>query len=183
MKSPAFVFLGIFLTITLATGQTPNTPSDSLNAKADITGFKDKKITGTITFTENPMVGLHISGTISGLKPNQTYAIHIHEFGSCDSTQAPGGHFDPAGSGKHGAPGLSPDARHAGDLPNITANEQGVAQVDFTTNALGVGSSKFSVIGKSVVIHAKPDDYTSQPAGAAGDRIACGVITAANQKK
>jgi superoxide dismutase, Cu-Zn family len=149
-------------------------------AKAEIQGFLPNTQEGTVWFTQQPMEGLRINGEIKGLLPNHTYAMHIHEFGSCANPQAAGEHFDPGGSKRHGMPGISPGAHHAGDLPNIRTDADGVAKFDFATNALGTTPSSFSVVGRSIVIHSNPDDYTSQPAGATGPRLACGVIERAS---
>lgn len=120
--------------------------------------------------------GVHVTGEIGGLKPNGTHAFHIHEKGDCSAADASsaGGHFNPATQphGRQSAP-----KHHAGDSDNLVANTDGVAKVDahFAGVVLGGGGST-DIVGKAVVVHADPDDYTSQPAGNAGSRIACGVI-------
>lgn len=120
--------------------------------------------------------GVHVTGSVGGLKPNGTHAFHIHEKGDCSAADASsaGGHFNPGGE-PHGR--ISKPQHHAGDNDNLVANAQGVATVDahFSGVVLGGGGST-DVVGKAVVVHADPDDYTSQPAGNAGSRIACGVI-------
>lgn len=122
--------------------------------------------------------GVHITGTIGGLKPNGTHAFHIHEKGDCSAADASsaGGHFNPTGQ-PHGR--ASGPRHHAGDSDNLVANADGVARVNahFNGVALGGGAAN-DVAGKAIVVHADPDDYTSQPAGNAGSRIACGVIGA-----
>lgn len=122
--------------------------------------------------------GVHITGTIGGLKPNGTHAFHIHEKGDCSAADASsaGGHFNPT-SQPHGR--ASAPRHHAGDSDNLVANAEGTATVNahFNGVALGGGASN-DVAGKAIVVHADPDDYTSQPAGNAGSRIACGVIAA-----
>ncbi len=65
---------------------------------------------------------------------------------------------------------------HAGDLPNLSSDSQGVAVLSYTTPLLTVAPGPNSVVGRAVVIYANPDDYRSQPAGNSGPRIACGVI-------
>ena len=121
--------------------------------------------------------GVRITGRISGLKPDGTYGFHIHENGDCSAPDASsaGGHFNPTGQ-PHGRAGAGP--HHAGDMPNQHANADGVANVDVVDRdvALGTGGDT-DVLGKAVIVHAKPDDYKSQPSGNAGARIACGVIT------
>jgi Cu-Zn family superoxide dismutase len=146
------------------------------SAKADVSGYLPNTQEGTIWFTQTTTEGLRIHGNIKGLLPDQTYAVHINEFGSCDNPAASGMHFDPIGSGRHGAPGTELGMRHAGDLPNIETNQDGEATLDFTTNVLGTGTSDFSVIGRSITLSSEPDDYQSQPEGGTGAKIACGVI-------
>ena len=84
-----------------------------------------------------------------------------------------GPHFNPAGK-THGAP--TDEERHAGDLGNITANEEGVAMVSLATNELSL-DGPLSVLDRTIVLHAQPDDLASQPGGNAGTRMACGEIT------
>jgi len=117
---------------------------------------------------------LYIRADINGLQPGRTYAIHIHEKPDCTGNfSGAGGHFNPGGK-PHGRP----DAleRHAGDLPNMTSDGEGVAVYAATSNLLTVAPGPYSVVHRAVVIHESPDDYRSQPAGNSGARIACGVI-------
>ncbi|MGY0799822.1 superoxide dismutase family protein [Lysobacter sp. A286] len=122
--------------------------------------------------------GVHLRGEVGGLTPGSTHAIHIHEKGDCSAADASsaGGHFNPTAMphGKVGTP-----AHHAGDMNNIVANAEGVATVDLHASGpvLGGGAAN-DAIGKAVIVHGGEDDYTSQPSGAAGPRIACGVIQA-----
>ena len=86
-----------------------------------------------------------------------------------------GGHFNPAGA-PHGKSGGG--AHHAGDMDNIVANAQGVARVDrHARNVTLGGGATNDIAGKAVIVHAAPDDYSTQPTGNAGGRIACGVVT------
>ena len=120
--------------------------------------------------------GVHVTGEIGGLRANGTHAFHIHETGDCSAADASsaGGHFNP-GSEPHAR--ITKPQHHAGDQDNLVANAQGVAKVNahFSGVVLGGGAGN-DVVGKAIVVHADPDDYTSQPAGNAGSRIACGVI-------
>jgi Cu-Zn family superoxide dismutase len=122
--------------------------------------------------------GVHLRGEIGGLTPGSAHAIHIHEKGDCTAVDASsaGGHFNPTNEphGKVGTP-----AHHAGDMDNIVADAKGVAHVDAHASGpvLGGGAAN-DAIGKAVIVHAAQDDYTSQPAGNAGARVACGIITA-----
>lgn len=122
--------------------------------------------------------GLHLTGEIGGLPRNSTHAIHLHENGDCSAADASsaGGHFNPANR-PHGRIGTG--AHHAGDMNNIVVDASGVAKVD--AHARGVvlgGGAANDAIGRAVVVHAQADDYTSQPSGNAGARVACGVIQA-----
>jgi superoxide dismutase, Cu-Zn family len=137
---------------------------------------KGSSASGTLHFTALPDdAGLHIHGTITGLDPNSTHAFHIHEFGdsSAPDGMSAGGHFNPEHH-QHGGP-ESPE-HHAGDLGNITADASGTATVDITAPGLSIAGMKDPIIGRSVVLHAKTDDFVTQPTGNAGGRIAVGVI-------
>ena len=121
--------------------------------------------------------GVHITGEVGGLQPGSLHGFHIHEKGDCSAADASsaGGHFNPVGAA-HGK--AEAGAHHAGDADNLVADAQGVAKVDrhFAGVTLGGGAAN-DVAGKAVIVHAAPDDYKSQPAGNAGARVACGVIT------
>ena len=142
--------------------------------------LKDKagQQVGLATLTE-ASDGLRIEVTGIGLPPGPK-GIHIHAVGKCDPPDfvSAGGHFNPAGK-KHGR--LSPDGAHAGDLPNLMVTPVGAAGLDVTTKAAtlkeGVLASLFGAGGRSLVIHAMPDDEKTDPTGNSGARIACGVIT------
>ncbi|MEO7478061.1 MAG: superoxide dismutase family protein [Lysobacteraceae bacterium] len=120
--------------------------------------------------------GVHLQGRLTGLEPGSTHGFHIHEHGDCSAPDASsaGGHFNPNGSA-HGDPvGL---VHHAGDIANQVADAQGSATVDVTVHNVTLGSgSSDDVLGRSIVVHRDPDDYTSQPSGNSGPRQACGVI-------
>ncbi|HET6632285.1 MAG TPA: superoxide dismutase family protein [Rhodanobacteraceae bacterium] len=121
--------------------------------------------------------GVRITGQITGLEPGSTHGFHIHQNGDCSAPDASsaGGHFNPAHQ-PHGRAGVTP--HHAGDIANQTANDEGVATVDVTVQDIELGTGgPGDVLGRAIVVHAQPDDYTSQPSGDAGARIACGVIT------
>ncbi len=120
---------------------------------------------------------LLVSGNISGLQANQKHAIHIHEFGDCTAADgsSAGKHFNPHNK-LHGHP--QSDERHLGDLPNIQADENGLATVEFTIDSAKLDNSEYGIIDRALIIHQQADDYRSQPAGNAGTRIACAVIQA-----
>lgn len=121
-------------------------------------------------------VGVRIRGEVTGLQPDREHAFHVHETGDCSAPDAAsaGAHFNPFEQ-PHGNPATEP--HHAGDMLNLRANSQGVAQVDVLSTSLTLGGTeRTNALGKALIVHANPDDYRSQPAGNAGDRLACGVI-------
>lgn len=119
--------------------------------------------------------GIWMELTIENAPPG-THAAHIHEFGDCsaeDGTSA-GGHWNPA-SHDHGKWGDDPF--HLGDLGNIEVGENGMGVITMQTDLWSLGSGKDNdVVGKSIIVHAAADDFTTQPTGAAGGRIGCGLI-------
>ncbi len=143
-------------------------------AKAELNDAKGKRV-GQAWIAEGPH-GLMLSLEIDGLPPGE-HALHIHETGNCDSPEfkLAGGHFNPDNK-KHGF--MNPEGPHAGDLPNIHVPENGRLRVDFMLPGLRLQGEKgiLDADGAAVVIHAKPDDHRTDPAGAAGDRLACGVL-------
>ena len=166
----------LFLSVAIATvpGQTPEPKSPApLKAMAMLHPTADNKVSGTVTFTEEAD-GVRIQADITGLTPGK-HGFHVHEFGDCsapDLTSA-GGHFNPTTK-----PHAGPDApeRHVGDMGNIEADASGAAKLDYVDHEISLTNDQRSVIGRSVVVHAKADDFKSQPAGDSGARIACGVI-------
>jgi len=118
--------------------------------------------------------GLTISGQAKGLTPG-VHAIHIHEVGKCEPPfKSAGGHFNPTGK-KHGRD--NPEGSHLGDLSNITVGTDGTIRVIAEGLALDRGpDGLFDADGSSIVIHAKADDYKTDPTGNSGDRVICGVI-------
>jgi Cu-Zn family superoxide dismutase len=136
------------------------------------------KVGGKVVFTQT-RGGVEINAEITGLAPGK-HGFHVHEFGDCsmaDGTCA-GAHFNPTG-----APHAGPDdqERHVGDLGNIEVREDGTAVYKRVDKLVALNGPN-SVIGRSVIIHAAPDDLTSQPSGNAGARVGCGVIGIADPK-
>jgi superoxide dismutase, Cu-Zn family len=120
--------------------------------------------------------GVRISGRVTGLSPGQQHGFHIHELGDCSAADASsaGGHFAVRGD-PHGHPDGS--NHHAGDLLNLEADDGGSALADRLIEQVTLRRDEpNSILGRAVVVHAQPDDYETQPAGASGARIACGVI-------
>jgi len=152
----------------------PATPG----ARASLAPTSGNQANGTVVF-EPRGDKVRVVAKLSGLSPGP-HGFHIHEKGDCSAADASsaGGHFNPAGA-PHGR--MDVGAHHAGDIDNITADAQGVAHVNIHIPGLTLGSGAANdVAGRAIVVHADPDDYASQPAGNAGKRIACGVITLAD---
>ena len=129
---------------------------------------------GTIRF-EDTAEGVKVTADITGLKPNAKHGFHIHEWGDCTGPdgKTTGGHYNPEG---HDHAGPAADKRHAGDMGNLEADGEGKARYEMTLKNMTVAGMKNPIIGRGVIIHAGEDDLKSQPTGAAGDRIGCGVI-------
>ena len=146
-------------------------------AIAKLSGL-DGAVMGTATFTATSH-GVLIQFDLKGLTPGP-HAIHIHTSGNCDAKVAftsAGPHFSPEPNKMHGF--FAAHGTHAGDLPNEFAASDGTLHASVISNAFSLGNGKKSIFdrdGASIVVHAKADDYMSQPAGNAGDRVACGVI-------
>lgn len=143
-------------------------------AIAKLEATKGNSASGTVKFTQ---MGdqVRVDANVIGLKPNAEHGFHIHEKGDCSSGDgmSTGGHFNPLGKphGRH----MAMD-RHAGDLPALRADAAGNAQMTATLDVITVAPGATSVIGRGMIVHRDPDDYTTQPTGNAGPRLACAVI-------
>jgi len=114
--------------------------------------------------------GAYLRIAVQGMAPGE-HGLHLHTTGRCEGPafQSAGGHWNPAGR-QHGH--LNPQGAHAGDLPNLTVSTNGRGAINFL-----VAGQLADADGTSLVIHAKPDDYKTDPSGNSGDRIACAVLT------
>jgi superoxide dismutase, Cu-Zn family len=154
---------------TAGVGAEAEARATLLNAQGETVGTATLREVG-----ETVRISIRVSGLPQGEK-----GIHIHQVGSCDppTFESAGGHFAPQGR-QHGFD--SPAGPHAGDLRNINVGADGTAQQELTTDLVTLRdgpNSIFDADGTSLVIHAGPDDYRTDPSGQSGDRIACGVIS------
>ena len=159
-----------------ATPATSSAVSTAKEAVVNLAPASGSLVSGKLTL--KPMGdGVHITGEIGGLKAGGSHGFHIHEKGDCSAVDASsaGGHFNPAAQ-PHGRAGQG--AHHAGDSDNLSADAKGVAKVNAHQSGITLGGGAANdIAGRAVIVHAQPDDYSSQPTGNAGGRIACGVIT------
>ena len=135
------------------------------------------KVVGTATLTPGER-GVKVVVSVSGVPPG-LHGFHIHAVGKCEGPEfkSAGGHFNPAGK-QHGLE--NPKGWHAGDMPNLWVGPDGTGKGEFLAQGATLDTGRGSLFpdgGTSVVLHAHPDDMESDPAGNAGPRIACGVIT------
>ena len=157
-----------------ASAQSPEPKSAApLKAIAVLHPTGSEKVSGKVTFTEEAD-GVRVQAEISGLTPGK-HGFHVHEFGDCSAPDlaSAGGHFNPMNKPHAGSDAAE---RHVGDMGNVEAAALGAAKLDYVDHEISLTNDQRSVIGRSVVVHAKADDLTSQPAGDSGSRIACGVI-------
>jgi Cu-Zn family superoxide dismutase len=178
---PLAAAIALALTVAAcATGKTdttPSAPSAAAASKATVTlqPTKGSGVHGTATFTQHGD-NLTVNARIAGLTPGAEHGFHLHEKGNCSSGDgmSAGGHFNPM-SKPHGDARSGPE-HHAGDMPTLKADANGIANVTFDVPGLAVGSGAADIVGKGVIVHRDADDYKSQPAGNAGPRLACGVV-------
>jgi len=142
----------------------------------------EAKAVGEAKLLQTPQ-GVLIRLELSNFAPG-THAFHIHAVGKCDppAFTSAGGHFNPSGK-KHGT--LNPEGKHFGDLTNIHVPENGALTIEVLAPHVNIEEGDNKLLdedGSALVIHAGPDDYQTDPAGAAGGRIACGVIVQSTTK-
>jgi Cu-Zn family superoxide dismutase len=150
-------------------------PVAAQTASAPLKGSDGKEV-GSANLTQTPS-GVLINLAVKGLAPGE-HAFHVHAVGKCEAPfESAGPHFNP-GHKKHGM--MAAEGAHAGDMPNLHVPQSGDLTVEVMNSAItlekGKPNSVFDADGSALVIHAKSDDYKTDPAGDAGGRIACGVI-------
>jgi Cu-Zn family superoxide dismutase len=188
MIRPVLLTCASVIALACAGCSTPTSHSHaggSDNMQAHMAAMKGKAAVASLTPTQNNNVRglfmfhqmgdhLMVHARVTGLTPNAEHGVHVHEKGECASTDgsSAGGHFNPDGK-PHGP---QSGAHHAGDMPALKADANGVADVKFSLHGPTVSAGTTSLVGRAVIVHAAPDDYTTQPTGNSGARIACGVI-------
>jgi Cu-Zn family superoxide dismutase len=157
------------IALTILSAASPSFGAERVARMIDATGGD----LGTVELREVPHgVLLHVQ--MKGLPPGP-HAIHLHSIGKCEPPfDSAGPHYNPGGTA-HGL--LSVGGGHGGDLPNLHVPQSGAVDVEML--APGIGLTAATQVGsdsKSIVVHAGPDDYMTDPAGNSGARIACGVV-------
>lgn len=145
-------------------------------AVAQMQGTSGSNLSGTVTFTEENGT-VKLKAELKNVMPVGNHAIHIHQTGDCSAADgsSAGGHWNPTDE-LHGTWGSAP--HHKGDIGNFIVDSTGVGSISLTTDqwCIGCDDSTKNILGKAIIVHEGEDDLTSQPSGAAGARIGCGVI-------
>ena len=171
----SFAFASLFAASALADGPKADAPKakPAKPVTVKLADAKGKSI-GTATLSADPK-GVKITLDVKGLEAGD-HAIHVHETAKCDAPdfKSAGGHFNPEHK-KHGMDNA--EGPHAGDMPNFTVDAKGASKASVVAPNVTLDEGPHGVLaGTALVIHAKADDMKTDPAGAAGDRIACGII-------
>lgn len=158
------------------TAQETVPPTTNSKAVAVLHPTEGSNVSGTVTF-EAVDEGVQVEGEFEGLSEGK-HGFHIHQYGDCSAEDASsaGGHYNPDES-QHGSP--TAENRHMGDMGNLSASDDGTATIDYVDPEISLDGAD-NVIGRAVIVHGGEDDLESQPSGAAGPRMACGVIGLAN---
>ena len=164
------------LIVFICTAATIHTSAQKNATKVELKDGQGQSV-GSATLSPAKEGGVSVALDLKNLIPGR-HAIHFHETAKCEGPAftSAGAHYNPDHK-QHGM--QNPQGPHAGDMPNQFVRQDGVlrAHVLNTVVTLMLGeASLFDADGPTLVVHAKPDDYRSQPAGDAGDRIACAVI-------
>ncbi|HEX6981175.1 MAG TPA: superoxide dismutase family protein [Balneolaceae bacterium] len=150
--------------------------TDYTKAVAIIYPTEESNVSGIATF-EKVAEGVRVHAELEGLTEGP-HGFHVHQYGDCTAPDlsSAGGHYNP-NENPHAAP--TDSLRHMGDMGNIEVDAEGNATIDYVDSHIQLNGPN-SIIGRAVIVHQGQDDLTSQPSGAAGARIGCGVIGIAN---
>ena len=153
---------------------------DATELVAVLSPTEGNQAAGVVTFKSAGKGKVEVKANLTGLTPNSKHAIHIHQYGDLTSKdgKSAGDHYNPLGH-QHALPDKK--IRHAGDFGNLEADASGNATMLLVVDNISLAGRLSPIIGRGVVVHAKPDDG-GQPSGNAGDRIAVGVIGVRNPK-
>jgi Cu-Zn family superoxide dismutase len=169
MKRIAYLTLGLFLALAALPSRS------AAKTKVELKDAQGKAVGDIILWDQGPGVALELK--LHDLTPGE-HAIHFHQVPKCEAPdfKSAGGHFNPDGK-KHGFD--SPDGHHAGDMKNFTVGADGKVTVRLENREVTLKAGPHSLLsnGAAIVVHAKADDYKTDPSGSSGDRVACGVIT------
>jgi Cu-Zn family superoxide dismutase len=151
-------------------------PALAADTASAILKDKDGKEVGQVVLTRAED-GVLLNVTLTGVAPGE-HAFHVHAVGKCEPPdfKSAGPHFNPDQT-KHGM--MNPEGPHSGDMPNLHVPDSGKLKVEIlnTLVSLGGDAALLDDDGSALIVHAGADDYKTDPAGNAGDRIACGVVT------
>jgi len=159
--------------VTIALGACSKSETESRTFSFPIMNADGEEI-GKIDITPLEKAGVDLDISVEGLTPG-SHAMHFHEFGRCDAPnfKSAGGHYNPEDVA-HG--------QHAGDMMNVNVASDGTGRFEVTNGKVNLTTGSLPALmdsdGTALIIHAGADDYTSQPSGAAGPRVACAVIPA-----
>ncbi len=170
MKRISCFALGLFLMLLALPSRS------AAKTKVELKDGQGKPVGYILLWDDGP--GVRLALQLHDLTPGE-HAIHFHQVPQCDAPdfKSAGGHFNPDGK-KHGFD--NPDGHHAGDMTNFTVDAQGKAEVRLEDRDVTLKDGPHSLLsngGTAIVVHAKADDYKTDPSGNSGDRVACGVIT------
>jgi Cu-Zn family superoxide dismutase len=169
MKRLAYPALGLLLVLFIFPSRS------AAKTKIELKDAQGKSVGDIVIWDQGPGVELQLD--LHDLAPGE-HAIHFHQVPKCEAPdfKSAGGHFNPDGK-KHGFD--NPDGHHAGDMKNFTVGTDGKAKIKMEDADVTLKDGPHSLVssGAAVVIHAKADDYKTDPSGNSGDRVACGVIT------
>jgi Cu-Zn family superoxide dismutase len=170
MKRPIYLALGLFLALIAIPSRS------AAKTKVELKDTEGRSVGNVILWDQGTGVGLELH--LHDLTPGE-HAIHFHQVPKCESPdfKSAGGHFNPDHK-KHGFD--NPEGHHAGDMTNFTVGADGKANLHLEDKDVTLKEGPHSLLGgegSAIVVHAKADDYKTDPSGNSGDRVACGVVT------